>query len=200
MNKDLPSWSGPLIVFAIVVPTIGGFVVAGPALGLAVGTLVAAAAVILAVRYEPKGAIHSSPARDLGRHVLVVVTRPVEGTEAVEAIAEAAGADQEGEILVLAPAETRFLDRWASAVGPARAEAQRKLVISVASLAAAHLDARAEVGDASLVQAVEDTLRTFPATEVILATGRDTDDPHGARAAAELDRRLAVPLRRLVLD
>jgi hypothetical protein len=143
MNKDLPSWSGPLFVFAIVVPTIGGFVVAGPALGLAVGTLVAAAAVILAVRYEPKGAIHSSPARDLGRHVLVVVTRPVEGTEAVEAIAEAAGADQEGEILVLAPAETRFLDRWASAVGPARAEAQRKLVISVASLAAAHLDARA---------------------------------------------------------
>jgi hypothetical protein len=200
MNKSLPSWSGPLIVSAIVVPTIGGFVVAGPALGLVVGTLVAAAAVILAVRYEPKGAIHSSRASDAGRHVLVVVSRPVEGTEAVEMIAEAAGADQDGEILVLAPAETKFLDRWASDVGPARAEAQRKLVISVASLAAAHLDARAQVGDASLVQAVQDTLRTFPATEVILATGRDTDDPHGARAAAELGRRLEVPLRRLVLD
>jgi hypothetical protein len=200
VNNQLPSWSGPLIVAAIVVPTIGGFVVAGPALGLALGTLVAAAAVILAVRFEPKGVIKSAPADDSSRHVLVVLSRPVEGTDAVESIAEAAGTEEDGEILVLAPAETKFLDRWASDVGPARAEAQRKLVISVASLAAAHLDARAQVGDASLVQAVQDTLRTFPATEIILATGRDTDDPHGARAAAELDRRLAVPLRRLVLD
>jgi hypothetical protein len=188
-----------LIVFAIVVPTIGGFALAGPALGLALGTVVAAAVVILAVRYEPKGAIHSSAASNPGRYVLVVLSRPVEGTEAVEAIAEAAGADHDGEILVLAPAETTFLDRWASDVGPARAEAQRKLVISVASLAAAHLDARAQVGDASLVQAVQDTLRTYPATEVILATGRDPEDPHGARAAAELGRRLEVPFQRLVL-
>jgi hypothetical protein len=199
MNKSLPSWSGPLIVSAIVVPTIGGFVLAGPALGLAVGTLVAAAAVILAVRYEPKGVIKSAPAEDSSRHVLVVISRPVEGTDAVESIAQAAGTEDDGEILVLAPAETKFLDRWASDVGPARAEAQRKLVISIASLATAHLDARAQVGDASLVQAVQDTLRTFPATEVILATGGDTDDPHGSRAAAELDRRLEVPFQRLVL-
>jgi hypothetical protein len=199
VNKGLPTWSGPLIVVAIVVPTIGGFAAAGPALGLVLGTLVAAAAVILAVRYEPKGAIHSAAAGDSARHVLVVISRPVEGTEAVEAIAEAAGADQDGEILVLAPAETTFLDRWASDLGPARAEAQRKLVISAASLAAAHLDARALVGDASLVQAVQDTLRTFPATEVILATGSDSEDDHGAQAAVELGRRLDVPFQRLVL-
>ena len=200
MNKGLPSWSGPLIVVGIVVPTIGGFAVAGPALGLVLGTLVAAAAVILAVRYEPKGVIQSAAPGDSSRHVLVVVSRPLEGTEAVEAVAEAAGADHDGEILVLAPAETTFLDRWASDVRPARAEAQRKLVISAASLAAAHLDARAQVGDASLVQAVQDTLRTFPATEVILATGTDSEDHHGARAAAELERRLDVPFKRLVLD
>ncbi|MDX6616782.1 MAG: hypothetical protein QOD60_1873 [Solirubrobacterales bacterium] len=199
MNKNLPSWSGPLIVFAIVVPTIGGFALAGPALGLVLGSVVAAAVVILAVRYEPKGTIHSAAVSDSVRHVLVVLSRPVEGTEAVEAIADAAGAGEDGELLVLAPAESTFLDRWASDLGPARAEAQRKLVISVASLAAAHLDARAQVGDASLVQAVQDTLRTFPATEVILATGRDPEDPHGARAAAELGRRLDVPFQRLVL-
>jgi hypothetical protein len=199
MNKGLPSWSGPLIVSAIVVSTIGGFVVAGPALGLPLGTIAAAAVVVLAVRYEPRGTIESAAAVDSSRHVLVVVSRPLEGTEAIETVAEAAGADEDGEILVLAPAETTFLDRWASDVRPARAEAQRKLVISAASLAAAHLDARAQVGDASLVQAVQDTLRTFPATEVILATGRDSDDPHGAKAAAELGRRLEVPFQRLVV-
>jgi hypothetical protein len=199
MNKGLPSWSGPLIVSAIVVSTIGGFVVAGPALGLPLGTIAAAAVVVLAVRYEPRGTIESAAAVDSSRHVLVVVSRPLEGTEAIETVAEAAGADEDGEILVLAPAETTFLDRWASDVRPARAEAQRKLVISAASLAAAHLDARAQVGDASLVQAVQDTLRTFPATEVILATGRDSDDPHGAKAAAELGHRLEVPFQRLVV-
>lgn len=202
--KELPSWSGPLLVAAIVVPTIGGFVVAGPALGLAMGTLVAATAVFLAVRYEPKGAIRGAVANDASRHVLVALSRPVEGSEAVERIADAAGADDagadDGEILVLAPAESSFLDRWASDLGDARAEAQYKLVISVASLAAAHLNAHAEVGDADLVQAVEDTLQTYPATEVILATGPDREDPHGARAAEELESRLEVPFERLVLD
>ncbi len=199
MNKGLPAWSGPLIVSAILLPTIGGFLLAGPALGLAVGALVAAIAVFLAVRYAPREAIRSAPRRDAERHVLVAVSRPVEGSDAVEKIAEAAGYEH-GEILVLAPAETTFLDRWASDVRRAHAEAQRKLVISVASLAAANLDARARVGDEDIVQAVEDTLRTFPATEVILATGSDSADRHGAAAARELERRLEAPFERLVLD
>ena len=122
------------------------------------------------------------PRRDAERHVLVAVSRPVEGSEAVEKIAAAAGSE-DGEILLLAPAETKFLDRWASDVRRAHAEAQRKLVISVASLAAADLDARARVGDEDIVQAVEDALRTFPATEVILATGSDSADRQGAAAA-----------------
>jgi hypothetical protein len=198
--SELPTWSGPLVVVAILVPTLGGFVLAGPALGLPMGTLVAAAAVYLAVRYEPKRTIRSAAAADAGRHVLVALSRPVEGTEAVERIALAVGGEEGGELLVLAPAHTGFLDRWASDVGPARDEAQRKLVISVASLAAAHLDPRAQVGDADLVQAVEDALQTFPATEVILATGPDREDPHGARAAQELESRLEVPFERLLLD
>jgi hypothetical protein len=199
MDKRLPSWSGPLIVTAILLPTIGGFLLAGPGLGLALGALVTGAAIVLAVRYAPERTIRSAPPRDAERHVLVAVSRPVEGAEAVEKIAVAAGSDGEGEILVLAPAETTFLDRWASDVRRARAEAQRKLVISVASLATADLDARARVGDEDIVQAVEDTLRTYPATEVILATGSDSEDDHGARAARELERRLDAPFERLVL-
>ena len=67
-------------------------------------------------------------------------------------------------------------------------------MISVASLAAADLDARARVGDEDIVQAVEDALRTFPATEVILATGSDSADRQGAAAA----RRARAPARSAV--
>ena len=42
---------------------------------------------------------------------------------------------------------------------------------SLATLAAADLDARGEVGDSDPVQAVEDTLRSFPAQEVVFVTG-----------------------------
>ncbi len=200
---ELPPWSLPLIVAAIAVPIIAGFLVAGPALGLAVGALAATALIVLAARQKPREQIRPTAAQDHRRHVLVALSRPVESPEAVAAIAEAVGAndpDAAGEILVLAPATSGFLDRWATDVRRARTEAQRKLVISVASLARADLDARAQVGDADLVQAVEDSLGSFPATKVLLATGNAREDRAGARAAAELDERLGVPFEHLVLD
>ena len=100
---------------------------------------------------------------------------------------------------MLAPSTSGFLDRWASDVTAAREEAQRKLVVTLAALSRAHVVAEAQVGDAELVQAVEDQLRTFPATEVVLATGPSAEDPEGERAAGELSRRLRQPFSRLEL-
>ena len=54
MDKGLPAWSGPLIVSAILLPIIGGFLLEGPALGLAVGALVTAIAML------PRGALRAS--------------------------------------------------------------------------------------------------------------------------------------------
>jgi hypothetical protein len=55
----------------------------------------------------------------------------------------------------------------------ARFDAQRRLALSLASQATAGVGARGEVGDSDPVQAVEDTLRTFPAQEVVFVTASD---------------------------
>ena len=94
-------------------------------------------------------------------------------------------------MLVLAPARIGFLDRWASDLEGARREAQRRLVITVASLAKAGVVAEARVGDEDLVQAVEDQLQSFAATDVILVTGDAEEDPAGEAAASELERAAA---------
>ena len=96
---------------------------------------------------------------------------------------------------MLAPARIGFLDRWASDLEGARREAQRNLVITVASLAKAGIDAEARVGDEDVVQAVEDQLGSFAATEVLLVSAGPELDPDAAAAAVELERRLAPPFR-----
>lgn len=196
-------WKLPLVVLAIAVPIAAAFLLGGPGIGVAVGALVAVAIVAVAVRQRPRGRIGATSEAVPGRRLLVVVSRPVEDPDAIREIAvEAApaGGDGAAEVLVLAPARIGFLDRWASDVEGARRRAQQSLVLTVASLAKAGVAAEARVGDEDLVQAVEDQLGSFPATEVILATGGDEEDPDGAAAAAELSNRLRAGFRRLVVS
>jgi hypothetical protein len=49
------------------------------------------------------------------------------------------------------------------------------------------------------VQAVEDQVGSFVATEVILVTAADAEDPDAAHAAVELAARLRTGFRRLVV-
>ena len=82
-------------------------------------------------------------------------------------------------VLVLSPARSSRLDRWADDLERARFESQRVLTVSVATLAAAGIEAEGRVGDGDPLQAAEDTLRSYAATEVVVvATGR------GVRARA----------------
>jgi hypothetical protein len=196
-------WKLPLIVAAIAVPIVAAFYVS-PGLGLAAGALAAVAIVVVAARQRPRGAIGDRAASELGHRLLVVVGRPLEEPEAIREIVDAAsksGASAgPAEVLVLSPARIGFLDRWASDVEGARREAQRRLVITVASLARAGVAAEARVGDEDLVQAVEDQLQSFAASEVILITGSAAEDPAGDGAAAELERRLRVRFRRLTIN
>ena len=198
---ELKPWTLPLIVAAIAVPLTAGFLLAGPALGVALGFLAVAVLVWVAVRQRPLGPIETAPARDDRRHLLIVLSRELDDPAAIERIAgthRAGEAASGAEVLILAPAKSRPLDRWATDLGPARAEAQRKLVLSVASLGKADVTAEAVVGDEGLVQAVEDRLREFPADEVILVTGPSDADPEGERAAAELAERLQQPFERVI--
>lgn len=194
-------WKLPLLVAAIAVPIVAGFLVGGPGIGVSVGALVAVVLVFVAVRQRPRGAIGADAPP--GRRLLVVVARPVEDPETVAAIAALAEAEDghpaAESVIVLAPARTSFLDRWASDLEGARRAAQENLVVTVASLAKAGVEAEARVGDEDLVQAVEDQISTFPATEVVMVTGDAEADPEGERAVGELRERLRVPLDRFVV-
>jgi hypothetical protein len=184
-------WKLPLIVAAIAVPIIVGFWIGGPGLGVAVGALAAVTIIVVAVRQRPHDPI-GAPGGDSKRHVLLVVTGPVEEPEAVARIAREARL-KEGDapdLLVLAPASIGFLDRWASDVEGARRHAQERLVVTVAALAKAGIAAEARVGDEDVVQAVEDLLQSYPADEVVLFSAGEGDPERDRAAAAELKSRL----------
>jgi hypothetical protein len=194
-------WKLPLIVAAVVVPIIAGFRVGGPGVGVAMGALTVLAILVIAARQRPLGPIVSAPAADSRRHILIVAATAVEDPADVARVADAAalqGSKGEPDILVLVPAQIGFLDRWASDVESARHAAQERLVATVAALAKAGIAAEARVGDEDLVQATEDQLQSFPATEVVLVGGGEEDGVDVA--AAELRSRLEAGFHRVRLD
>jgi len=192
-------WKLPLLVAAIAAPVVLGFYIGGPGAGLAMGALVAVAIVVLAVRQRPRGPI-APPEPELGHRTLVVLAARLEDPETIEQVAAAVRREGPGEVLLLSPVRIGFLDRWASDVEGARGDAQRRSVIGVAALAAAGIEAEARVGDEDLVQAVEDQLGSFPASQVILVSAPGEADPGAAAAADELRSRLRVGFRWLVTD
>jgi hypothetical protein len=186
----------PPTVAAIILPIVGGFYLGGPGLGMAVGALAAATIIVLAVRKPPLAPIAPPPPRDSRRHLLVVLDCPLEGGTGLDALAQLAhgdGEERQAELLLLSPCRNRFLDRWASDLEPGRHQAQRNLVLSAAALAAAEIEATARAGDEDLVQMVDDALRAFPATGVVVAT-EDPEEQSLSRALGELRSRLRVPM------
>jgi hypothetical protein len=199
---EFAPWTLPLIVMALIVPIVVSVLLAGPGAGFAVGAAVAAAILVLAARARYDEPIEVADSSDRRYHLLVVVTEPADAPRTVEAIAEAAaeGAGAGGppedtiEVLVVAPALNRRLSHWLSDLRQARLGAQERLAVSLAALATARLPATGRVGDSDPVQAVEDTLASFPAQEVIFVT------PAGAqKEVGEVRRRLDRPLRHLVV-
>ncbi len=197
-DQGIAAWKLPLIVAAIAIAIIAAFYVGGPGMGMAEGSIVAAVIVVMAVRNPPPAPIVPARAADRREHLLVVVDEPLEDGTAIERIAAASvpldPAEPEPEVRVVAPAHNRFLDRWASDTAPGRDRAQRNLVLSLASLAGAGVDATARIGDEDIVQTVTDQLREYPATEVFLVTG--ASGPSGA-AAEQLRSRLHAPFHHL---
>jgi hypothetical protein len=194
-------WKLPLIVAGIALPIVAAFFLGGPGVGVAVGALAAVAIIVIAVRQRPRGPIGQPPEADGRRHVLIVVTRPLDEPAAVDRVARETGlvGSDNADVLVLAPARIRFLDRWTSDVEGARQEAQQNLVATVAGLAKAGIPAEARVGDEDVVQAVEDQLHSFAAGQVVLVSGEEDDGEAAERAAAELESRLRASFQHITL-
>jgi hypothetical protein len=193
-------WKLPLIVAGVVVPIAAAFMLGGPGMGVAVGALVTVAILVVAVRQRPEGPIGSADREEAKHHVLIVAADGVEDPGDVARIARVArigGNGGEDEVRVLVPARIGFLDRWTSDVEDARHRAQLRLVVTVAALAKAGVAAEARVGDEDIVQAVEDQLQSYPATEVVLVSGGGDDT---GEAAAELRSRLRPEFHHVELN
>jgi hypothetical protein len=193
---DLKPWMLPLLVAAVCIPVIGGFALAGPAVGLPMGSLAAAVIVIVAIRSKFDEPIEVASS-DGERHVLVVALTSIEDPEVAEQVASAVRGPRPGapaDALVLAPALNSTISHWLSDLRGARLGAQERLAVSLGVLAAAGVEARGRVGDTDPVQATEDTLRDFPATEVVFVTG----GRKGGRTVDDVRRRLDRPVACLV--
>lgn len=190
----------PLIVAALVVPTVLAAFIGGPGFGAFVAAIVLITTLVLVSRSRPDEPITTARSYDPTRRVLLVLSEPVKDPAAAHEIFRmAAGrSDRPLEVLALAPTQPHFLDRWASDVRDATAEAREKLAITVETLEREDLEPRTEVGDSDIVLAVEDALSEFAADEVILATGASDDDAEGADAAVHLRERLRIPFDHVI--
>lgn len=190
----MKSWQPPLILLALILPGTIGFIVGGPGLGVSLAGLSLVGLVAVAFKLAPEPSIGRVPHPESQRRLLIVATFPIEDAPTIQRVADEVGlggVEGEDEIRVLVPASNSFLNRWATDLKAARERAQRDLVISIASLTLAGLPAEAEVGDEDVVQAVEDQLRDFDATEVYLLSRSD----EASRSIAEtLRSRLGPPL------
>jgi hypothetical protein len=195
----LATWQAPAIVAAASIGIVGAFYIGGPGLGLAIGALAAAAILVMAARAAPRGPIVPAPLLDLRHHILLISRDAIEDPQALAQIAELSGdLDPDpgaGELRLLVPVRERLLDRWCSD-RVAHSIAQRNCVISLAGLVGAGLEATATVGDGDIVQAVEDELRTYPATDVVMLTCT-AELAAAEQSATELRRRLQAEFLQL---
>jgi hypothetical protein len=188
----------PWLPALLVLPMFAGFAFFGVQVGTVTSGLTIAVIVYLAVRAESDGPIEvADPGPGVPGGVLVIATTAIEDPRTASIVA-AIGDPSRPEsgdrgLLVLAPARSSRLDRWADDLESARFESQRVLTVSLATMAAAGIVAEGRVGDGDVVLAAEDTLRSYAATEVVVVAREGTFE----RELEKLERRLQQPLRRV---
>jgi GABA permease len=194
--------------FRVVLVTLGGAILVALAawintwLGVVVFlALVAAAlwAIRGGMRQRPPQAHVVHDAAPVHR-VLVVANETVAGGELLDLLVRKAEGVSE-EMLLVCPALNSRVRTWTSDEDGARAAAQERLDASLARLGEAGVTARGEIGDGDPLQALEDTLRVFPADEIVVSThppGRSNWLEQGVVDQARL--RFDVPVTHVVVD
>jgi hypothetical protein len=147
----------------------------------------------------PKEQIHPDGPPD-ERRVLVVANETVGGAELMDALGEIAlsGAAQ---FEVVAPALNSRLKTWTSDEDPARAAAERRLDSTLRRLRDIGIEAGGKIGDVDPLVAVDDAVRTFRPTEIVVSThprGRSNWLERGVVAA--LRDRYDIPVTHVVVD
>lgn len=117
--------------------------------------------------------------------LLVLTSEPISARQLRDAVGDRA-AEENPEILVVAPAlQESGLRFWTADADEAIERAQEVWRRSVGELSGEGLAARGDTGESDPVQAIQDSLQTFPADRVILF--RHTNDDQRYREDFDLD-------------
>lgn len=184
-------WTLPLIVVALLAPLVAGLVAFGPQGMVLAAVIVGAALVIIVSRPRRGRPIEVAASEDGRHHVLVAATEAIDQPGLAESIArhvERERRERDADVLIVAPALNAPLDKLAVDVADARAAAARRLEASLDRLRWAGLQARGSVGDSNPMLAIEDALREFPADEVVVVAGEQTDGDLTSELRQRLDR------------
>jgi hypothetical protein len=134
------------------------------------------------------------------RRVLVVANETVKGEELLSTISTLA-LTQQTEFHVVCPALNSRLKTYTSDEDPAREAAQQRLGETLARLAAVGIEAHGEVGDGDPLVAIDDAVRTFGPSEIVISTHPPGRSNWLERGVVEsVQARYDVPVTHVVVD
>ncbi len=142
---------------------------------------------------------HRRGATEGERHILVVASAKLGGSELRSELLAAGGPD--ATLDVLAPILTSRSHYWSSDVDNEREQASERLEASLAWAAEQGFTATGEVGDPDPMVAIEDELRDFGADEVIIAVHpSERTSWLGSRMVSHMSSELDVPVRQIAVS
>jgi hypothetical protein len=107
--------------------------------------------------------------------LLVLTSEPISAQQLRDALGDQA-AEENPEVLVVAPAlQESGLRFWTADADEAIERAQEVWRRSVGELSEEGVDARGDTGESDPLQAIQDSLQTFPADRIIVFRHRGTD-------------------------
>jgi hypothetical protein len=128
--------------------------------------------------------------------ILVIANDAIDGAHLRERLG---GRADRIQVLVVAPALSSRLRFWVSDVDPARRRAEARLRRSLPGLSGDGIEAEGTVGDADPLNAIADSLRLFPADELVLVTHPEEEQHWVEHDLAERARsRFSLPTLHLV--
>jgi hypothetical protein len=136
----------------------------------------------------------------MGDHrILVVANETCAGRALLDELRRRAG--PEAEVLVVAPALNSRLRHIFADTDAAYAAAEERLAESVDALRAVGIDAGGAVGDSDPVQAIQDALVEFEATEIVISTHPpERSNWLEKRVVERASERFDVPIAHVVVD
>ncbi len=172
-------------------------------LGVAVFVVLTAAAAVVWARSRSNEPVQKADVPHLAheeRRILVVANETVGGEELFSILRHRSEGVNE-RIRVVCPALNSQVRHWASDEDGARAAAQERLDASLEQLRQHGIQADGEVGDGDPLQAIEDSLRTFGADEIVISTHPEGRSNWLERNVVGVAReRFDVPITHVVVD